>query len=82
MLLSTREEASFRSKAVFYGINQMSAGSRTNPLGYSNGDVNTVKQFDISDDRSPEEIARSLDSLGYDPVYKDWDRGFRYEGKP
>jgi 2-iminoacetate synthase len=30
-------------------------------------------QFDIADDRSPEEIAALLRRLGYEPVWKDWD---------
>ncbi|MFM7819116.1 MAG: hypothetical protein ACKPGI_19390, partial [Verrucomicrobiota bacterium] len=30
-------------------------------------------QFDIADDRSPEEIASLLRRLGYEPVWKDWD---------
>jgi 2-iminoacetate synthase len=77
LVLSTRESASFRDKAVFYGINQMSAGSRTNPLGYSNHTVHTGEQFGISDHRTPAEIKTRLQALGYDPVFKNWDRGFR-----
>lgn len=79
LLLSTREEASFRDKAVLYGINQMSGGSRTNPLGYSGSGSMNGEQFSISDERSPREIADKLSSMGYDPVFKDWDRGFRRE---
>lgn len=79
LLLSTREEASFRDEAVFYGINQMSGGSRTNPLGYSGSTSDNVEQFKISDERTPKEIADKLSSLGYDPVFKDWDRGFRVD---
>jgi len=30
-------------------------------------------QFDIADERSPEEIAAHLRSIGLDPVWKDWD---------
>ena len=30
-------------------------------------------QFEISDDRSPEEIAAVIARLGYEPVWKDWD---------
>jgi len=30
-------------------------------------------QFDIADDRSPGEVARVIASLGFDPVWKDWD---------
>ena len=81
LVMSTRESGPFRDKAIFYGINQMSAGSKTNPLGYSTiKDTNTSepgKQFEISDQRSPKEIAEKLSITGYDPVFKDWDKGFR-----
>ena len=81
LVMSTRESAQFRDKAIFYGINQMSAGSKTNPLGYSTiKDMHTLetgKQFEISDQRSPKEIAEKLSIIGYDPVFKDWDKGFR-----
>ena len=77
LLLSTREDQSFRDTAVFYGINQMSGGSKTNPLGYSGSFSKNAEQFKISDERTPQEIATKLSSLGYDPVFKDWDRGFR-----
>jgi 2-iminoacetate synthase len=30
-------------------------------------------QFDIADERSPEEIALYLTSIGLEPVWKDWD---------
>jgi 2-iminoacetate synthase ThiH len=30
-------------------------------------------QFEISDERSATEIARLLQSKGFDPVWKDWD---------
>jgi len=28
----------------------------------------------VSDDRSPAEVAAALAALGYDPVWKDWQR--------
>lgn len=81
LVLSTRESAELRDKAVFYGVTQMSAGSKTEPLGYT-ADKNASSagsQFYISDDRTPAEIAARLSTLGYDPVFKDWDRGFRLD---
>ena len=77
LLLSTRENADLRDEAIFYGINQMSGGSKTNPLGYTGASSGNGAQFNISDQRTPKEIAQKLSSLGYDPVFKDWDRGFR-----
>jgi 2-iminoacetate synthase len=81
LVLSTRETAELRDKAVFYGITQMSAGSKTEPLGYTADDraEHAGSQFYIADDRSPAQIADRLSKLGYDPVFKDWDRGFRFD---
>lgn len=70
--LSTRESAAFRDQALGLGFTAMSAGSRTNPGGYA-AEVDSLKQFDIDDERSPAEIAALLRSRGYDPVLKDWD---------
>ena len=50
----------------------MSAGSLTNPGVYASA-PDSLEQFEISDDRSPAEIAAFLRSQGYDPVWKDWD---------
>jgi len=87
LVLSTRESAEFRDKAVFYGISQMSAGSKTAPLGYTANGAGTEKedvehagnQFNIADERTPAEIAKRLSGFNYDPVFKDWDKGFRLD---
>jgi len=72
IVLSTREPKTFRDNLVPLGITQMSAGSKTAPGGY------TLKykldnQFNISDNRSPEEVALMIESRVYEPVWKDWD---------
>lgn len=77
--LSTRERSRFRDHACDLGITSMSAGSKTNPGGYS-VDPQTLEQFEISDERSPQEVAEVLRSSGYEVVWKDWDStydGFR-----
>jgi 2-iminoacetate synthase len=81
LVLSTRETAELRDEAVFYGVTQMSAGSKTEPLGYTSSDSaeRAGRQFYIADDRTPAQIADRLSKLGYDPVFKDWDRGFRLD---
>ena len=33
-------------------------------------------QFEVSDHRGPEEVARMITSKGYEPVWKDWDAAF------
>ena len=35
--------------------------------------TNATGQFEIADDRAPSEIADLIRSLGYEPVWKDWD---------
>lgn len=69
--LSSRERAQFRDIVLPYGITSMSAGSKTEPGGYS--DSEALKQFEIHDDRTPAEIADMIRSKQYEPVWKDWD---------
>lgn len=69
--LSTREEARFRDQLIYLGFTQMSIGSKTNPGGYSN-DEQSLEQFEISDDRSIDEVTAVLKKAGYEPVWKDW----------
>lgn len=71
--LSTRERAELRDALVPLGITQMSAGSHTEPGGYAEESA-AEPQFEISDDRSPAEVAAALVGLGYEPVWKDWQR--------
>jgi 2-iminoacetate synthase len=71
--LSTRERAALRDKIFPFGFTQMSAGSKTSPGGYSVG-VKSGKQFEIADQRTPDEVSKTLVRSGYEPVWKDWDR--------
>ena len=78
--LSTRENEKFRDNIIPIGITSMSAGSKTNPGGYS-VDPQSLEQFEISDERSAAEIAKVISSKGYEPVWKDWDRNFSQMSK-
>jgi 2-iminoacetate synthase len=69
--LSTRESGRFRDRLVQLGITTMSAGSKTNPGGYA-VDPQSLEQFEISDERSPAEVAQMIRQQGYEPVWKDW----------
>ena len=69
--LSTRESEFFRNNAIKIGITSMSAGSKTNPGGYTN-DEESLSQFEISDERSSMEVSEMIKEKGYDPVWKDW----------
>ena len=106
LVLSTREPARLRDGLIPLGVTLMSAGSHTEPGGYTgagreklhhtvqgrivelasapgingdgasewaNGNRQATGQFEISDGRSPQEIASLLQKLGYEPVWKDWD---------
>ncbi len=119
LVLSTREPAKLRDGLFPLGITLISAGSHTEPGGYtgagkenihqtvrgriieagssewavgressravteSDGSsvasphqakvTNATGQFNIADERSAEEVAKLIQSLGYEPVWKDWD---------
>jgi 2-iminoacetate synthase len=73
--MSTRESEKFRDNIVKLGITSMSAGSKTDPGGYAS-DIEALEQFEISDERTPSEIAEMLKTQGYEPVWKDWDRSY------
>jgi 2-iminoacetate synthase len=73
--ISTRENEKFRNNIIPIGVTSMSAGSKTNPGGYV-VDPQSLEQFEISDERSPEEIAKIITNSGYEPVWKDWDKSY------
>ena len=72
IVLSTREQPVFRDGLVPLGITQISAGSRTEPGGYEAPNAD-AEQFEVADHRSPKEVARRLNELGYEAVWKDWE---------
>lgn len=78
--ISTRENENFRNNIIPIGITSMSAGSKTNPGGYV-VDPQSLEQFEISDERSSQEIAKIISDKGYEPVWKDWDRTFSQRSK-
>lgn len=73
--VSTRESEHFRDHIIPLGVTTMSAGSKTNPGGYAVA-PQSLEQFEISDERSMDEIRSLIRKAGYDPVMKDWDRAF------
>ena len=75
LVLSTRECAELRNHLVNLGITKMSAGSKTNPGGYS-GHGETIGQFEIDDTRTPAQVAAMIKAQGAEPVWKDWDTAF------
>lgn len=73
--VSTRESAAFRNNMATLGITSMSAGSKTDPGGYRTH-PQALEQFSVSDERSPREVERDIHAIGYETVWKDWDRIF------
>ncbi len=74
LVLSTREPKELRDNLVPLGVTQISAGSKTAPGGYA-AKHDREGQFEVSDQRTPEEVARMIIAKGYEPVWKDWDAG-------
>lgn len=74
--LSTRESQYYRDNIVNLGITSVSAGSKTDPGGYASN-KKALKQFDISDERTPKEVGEMLIKKGLEPVWKNWDRGLQ-----
>ncbi|AFR36175.1 2-iminoacetate synthase ThiH [Riemerella anatipestifer] len=71
--ISTRESAKFRDHIVHLGITSMSAESKTNPGGYV-VEPQSLEQFEISDERTTEEIHKMLIENNIEPVWKDWEK--------
>jgi len=96
IVLSTRERSQLRDTLASIGVTMMSAGSHTEPGGYTRKgrerlhrtvrgrivapeyqdgeDQLATGQFEISDERSPAQIAAVLRRRGLEPVWKDWDQ--------
>lgn len=92
IVLSTREPSALRDSLLPLGITMMSAGSHTEPGGYtgegkddthltvrgrrvaSETSGQATEQFSIADERSAADIARLLQTRGFEPVWKDWDQ--------
>lgn len=70
MIVSTRESQAVREKVLRLGISQISGGSRTSVGGYTEEDRPTdTEQFDVSDQRSLDEVVHWLMDLGYIPSF-------------
>jgi len=71
LVMSTREVPELRDGLFQIGITHASAGSHTEPGGYTQPKEAT-EQFEVADLRSPPEVAARLQDLGYEPVWEDW----------
>lgn len=71
MIVSTRESKACREKVLHLGISQISGGSRTSVGGYfePESEEESSAQFDVSDDRSLDEVVNWLMGMGYIPSF-------------
>jgi 2-iminoacetate synthase len=69
IIMSTRETAAIRRETFALGVSQISAGSRTNPGGYSSAGSSAVEQFSLGDVRSLDEVVADVAGLGYIPSF-------------
>ena len=71
MIVSTRESKKTRERVLHLGVSQISGGSRTSVGGYVTPepeDENSA-QFDVSDNRSLDEVVQWLMSMDYIPSF-------------
>ena len=68
IILSTRERAEFRKEVIALGVSQISAGSKTNPGGYTvHG--KSGEQFAVGDHRTLDEVIYELCDHNYIPSF-------------
>ncbi len=70
MIISTRESQAVREKVLRLGVSQVSGGSRTSVGGYADEErPHDTEQFDVSDQRSLDEVVKWLMDLGFIPSF-------------
>lgn len=71
MIISTRESRKTREKVLSLGVSQISGASRTSVGGYAEDEPEDEdsSQFEVSDNRTLDEVVRWLLELGYIPSF-------------
>lgn len=70
MIISTRESEEVRKKVLPLGVSQISGASRTSVGGYSEEErPHDTEQFDVSDQRTLDEVLRWLMESGFIPSF-------------
>ena len=70
MIISTRESQEVRARALQLGISQISGASRTSVGGYTEEErPHDSEQFDVSDQRTLDEVVRWLMEMGFIPSF-------------
>ena len=71
MIISTRESQAVREKVLPLGVSQISGASRTSVGGYAEPEAEdiTTEQFDVSDNRTLDEVVNWLIKMGHIPSF-------------
>ena len=71
MIISTRESQEVREKVLKLGVSQLSGASRTSVGGYAEPEAEdiTTEQFDVSDNRTLDEVVNWLIKMGHIPSF-------------
>ena len=71
MIISTRESQAVREKVLPLGVSQISGASRTSVGGYAEPEPEeeNSEQFDVSDQRTLDEVVNWLMKMGYIPSF-------------
>ena len=72
MIISTRESKEVRERVLELGVSQISGGSKTSVGGYADKTAEedvTTEQFDVSDNRTLDEIVKWLMDMDYIPSF-------------
>ena len=69
IIVSTRESQKTRERVLELGVSQVSGGSCTSVGGYVEKEEDNSAQFDVSDNRTLDEIVNWLIELGYIPSF-------------
>ncbi len=70
IIISTRESEEVRGKLLRLGVSQVSGGSRTSVGGYAEAQrPHDTEQFDVSDQRSLDEVVKWLMDYGHIPSF-------------
>lgn len=71
MIVSTRETKECRERVLHLGVSQLSGGSKTSVGGYAEPETEEEdsSQFEVSDNRTLDEVVKWLMELGYIPSF-------------
>ena len=69
LIMSTRESAGMRDATLELGVSQISAGSCTDPGGYTDSRNESAAQFQLGDHRPLAEVIKDISERGFIPSF-------------